>query len=243
MNLNRFTQKSIDAISEAQSLAQNAEHPQVTPEHLLKALLQQDNGLVPQVIKKLGADLNALTLELDNALDALPRQTGGQVYPSNDLSQILLKSEKELKQFKDEYVSVEHLLLAMLEVKCKATEALKAAGVTRTELIKALTSIRGATRVTDADPGVEIRRARKIHPRPDRGRPRREARPGDRPRRRNPSHHQDSLASHQEQPGADRRARNRQDGGGRRAWRRRSPSARCRKRSRTVNSWRSTWAR
>jgi ATP-dependent Clp protease ATP-binding subunit ClpB len=152
MNLNRFTQKSIDAISEAQSLAQNAEHPQVTPEHLLRALLQQEIGLVPQVIKKMGADLNALTIEIDNALDALPKQSGGQVYPSNEFSQILLKAEKELKQFKDEYVSVEHLLLAMLEVKSKASEALKAAGVKRDELLKALVSIRGKTRVTDADP-------------------------------------------------------------------------------------------
>jgi ATP-dependent Clp protease ATP-binding subunit ClpB len=152
MNLNRFTQKSIDAISEAQGLAQTAEHPQVTPEHLLKALLSQENGLVPQVIKKMGADLNALTVEIDNALSTLPKQSGGQVYPSNDMSQILLKAEKELKQFKDEYVSVEHLLLAMLEVKCKASEALKAAGVKRDELLKALVSIRGKTRVTDADP-------------------------------------------------------------------------------------------
>jgi ATP-dependent Clp protease ATP-binding subunit ClpB len=152
MNLNRFTQKSIDAISEAQSLAQTAEHPQVTPEHLLKALLQQDNGLVPQVIKKMGADLNALTVELDNALNSLPKQQGGQIYPSNELSQIFLKAEKELKQFKDEYVSVEHLLLAMLEVKCPASEALKAAGVKRTELLKTLVSIRGVTRVTDDDP-------------------------------------------------------------------------------------------
>jgi ATP-dependent Clp protease ATP-binding subunit ClpB len=152
MNLNRFTQKSIDAISEAQSLTQTAEHPQVTPEHLLAALLTQENGLVPQVIKKMGADLNALTIEIDNALDTMPKQSGGQVYPSSEFSQILLKAEKELKQFKDEYVSVEHLLLAMLEVKCKASEALKSAGVKRSELLKALVSIRGKSRVTDADP-------------------------------------------------------------------------------------------
>ncbi len=107
---------------------------------------------MPQVIKKMGADLNALSNEIDNALATLPHQTGGQVYPSNELSQIMLKAEKELKQFKDEYVSVEHLLLAMLEVKCPASEALKAAGVKRTELLKALASIRGATRVTDDNP-------------------------------------------------------------------------------------------
>ena len=152
MNLNRFTQRSIDAISYAQQMAQSDQHPQVTPEHLLAALLKQEEGLIPQIIKKLGGDLPALTAELDSALDLLPKQTGGQLYPSNELSQVLLRAEKELKQFKDEYVSVEHLLLAMLEVKCKASEALKAAGINRDELLRALTSIRGSSRVTDQDP-------------------------------------------------------------------------------------------
>ena len=152
MNLNRFTQRSIDAISYAQQMAQAEKHPQVTPEHLLAALLKQEEGLAPQVVKKMGVDLNSLTNEIDDALKMLPKQQGGQLYPSNELSQIMLGAEKELKQFKDEYVSVEHLLLAMLEVKCKASEALKAAGVKRDELLKALTSIRGTSRVTDQDP-------------------------------------------------------------------------------------------
>ena len=152
MNLNRFTQRSIDAVSYAQQMAQSETHPQITPEHLLAALLKQEEGLVPQVIKKMGADLNSLTKEIDDALKMLPKQQGGQLYPSNELSQIMLDAEKELKQFKDEYVSVEHLLLAMLKVKCKAAEALKAAGVKRDDLLKALQSIRGSSRVTDQDP-------------------------------------------------------------------------------------------
>ncbi|MCD6249781.1 MAG: ATP-dependent chaperone ClpB [candidate division Zixibacteria bacterium] len=152
MNLNRFTQRSIDAISYAEQMAQSEAHPQVTPEHLLAALLKQEEGLVPQVIKKLGADLNSLTNEIGDALKLLPKQQGGQVYPSNELSQIMLGAEKELKQFKDEYVSVEHLLLAMLKEKCKASEALKAAGIKRDDLLKALQSIRGSSRVTDQDP-------------------------------------------------------------------------------------------
>jgi len=133
-------------------MAQSETHPQVTPEHLLAALLKQEEGLVPQVIKKLGADLNSLTNEIDDALKMLPKQQGGQLYPSNELSQIMLGAEKELKQFKDEYVSVEHLLLAMLQIKCKASEVLKAAGIKRDDLLKALQSIRGSSRVTDQDP-------------------------------------------------------------------------------------------
>ena len=152
MNLNRFTQRSIDAISYAQQAAQAAEHPQVTPEHLLHALLKQEDGLVPQVIKKMGADIDRLNDDINNALELLPKQQGGQLYPSNELGQVFFQAEKQLKHFKDEYVSVEHLLLALLEVKSKAQDLLKQAGVTRDLLLKTLQSIRGNTRVTDPEP-------------------------------------------------------------------------------------------
>ncbi len=156
MNLNKFTQRSIDAISYAQQMAQAEQHPHITPEHLLVALLKQDEGLVPQVIKKVGGDVNAILNELDDALKLLPRQEGAQLYPSNEFQQVLFKAEQELKQFKDEYVSVEHLLLAVFEVKCKAREILKSNGVTRDEVMKALASIRGSHRVTDADPESKL---------------------------------------------------------------------------------------
>ncbi len=152
MNFNKFTQRSIDAVAYAQQMAQADNHPQIMPEHLLAALLKQEEGLVGQVVKKLGVDLEDLTNEVDDALKMLPHQTGGQVYPSNEFQQILFKSEQELKTFKDEYVSVEHLLLAILEVKSKAQEILKRNGITRHEILKALTSIRGKSRVTDVNP-------------------------------------------------------------------------------------------
>jgi len=152
MNMNRFTQRSMDAIAYAQQMAQAEQHPQMTPEHLLAALIKQEEGLVPQVIKKMGADLDRIATEVEDALNLLPKQSGGQLYPSQELSQIFFKAEAELKQFKDEYVSVEHLLLAMLEVKSKAQEILKSNGVKRDELLKTLTSIRGTSRVTDQDP-------------------------------------------------------------------------------------------
>ncbi len=152
MNLNKFTQRSIDAISYAQQMAQAEAHPQITPEHLLAALLQQEEGLVPQVIKKLGVDTDRVVEDVKATLSLMARQEGGQIYPSNELTQVLHKAEQELKQFKDEYVSVEHLLLALLEVKSKAQEILKRHGVKRDDVLKALTSIRGTRRVTDADP-------------------------------------------------------------------------------------------
>jgi len=151
MNMNRFTQRSMDAIAYAQQMAQAEQHPQMTPEHLLAALIKQEEGLVPQVIKKMGADLDRIATEVEDALNLLPKQSGGQLYPSQELSQIFFKAEAELKQFKDEYVSVEHLLLAMLEVKSKAQEILKSNGVKRDELLKTLTSIRGTSRVTSGD--------------------------------------------------------------------------------------------
>ncbi len=152
MNLNQFTQRSVDAISSAQQMAQSEGHPQIMPVHLLHALLTQDEGLVGQLIKKLGADLEEMRSEVQDAIQLLPRQQGGQVYASNELTQVLSKAESELKAFKDEYVSVEHILLALLEVKSKAQEILKQHGIKRDEVLKALSSIRGSSRVTDQDP-------------------------------------------------------------------------------------------
>jgi ATP-dependent Clp protease ATP-binding subunit ClpB len=152
MNLNRFTQRSIDAITYAQQMAQADEHPQINPEHLLLALLNQEEGLVPQLIKKLGADLDTITHEVEDALRMLPKQQGGQLYPSNELSQVLFQAEKELREFKDEFVSVEHIFLALLDVKSKAQDILKQNGIKRDDILKTLTSIRGKRRVTDDNP-------------------------------------------------------------------------------------------
>jgi len=128
--MNRFTQRSIDAISYAQQMSQSEGHPQVTPEHLLSALLSQEEGLVGQILRKLGADVEKLTDDINDALKMLPRQQGAQLYPSNELTQLFYKAEAELKHFKDEYVSVEH----------------------RDEVLRTMQSIRGGQRVTDPDP-------------------------------------------------------------------------------------------
>jgi len=152
MNLNKFTQRSIDAVSYAQQMAQSEQHPQIMPEHLLAALLKQEDGLVPQILKKLDVDVSHLSEELETSLKMLPRQSGGQLYASSEFTQVLTKAEDQLKQFADEYVSVEHLLLALFDVKSKAQELLKAHGLKRETLLKAIHSIRGKHRVTDENP-------------------------------------------------------------------------------------------
>ncbi|UCD17790.1 MAG: ATP-dependent chaperone ClpB [Candidatus Zixiibacteriota bacterium] len=152
MNMNKLTQRSMDAINYAQQMAQSESHPQVMPLHLLSALLSQEDGLTGQVIKKTGADPDDLKSEVANQLKLLPRQEGGQLYASNELSQVLYRAETEASKLKDEYISVEHLLLAMLEIKSKAQEMLKQAGVNREAILRALTSIRGSARVTDDNP-------------------------------------------------------------------------------------------
>ncbi|HEX2897471.1 MAG TPA: ATP-dependent chaperone ClpB [candidate division Zixibacteria bacterium] len=152
MNLNKFTQRSIDAVSYAQQMAQSEQHPQLLPEHLLQALLKQEDGLVPQILKKLDVDVSHLNSELETSLKMLPRQSGGQLHASSEFTQVLTKAEDQIKQFGDEYVSVEHVLLALLEVKSKAQELLKAHGVKKESLLKSIQSIRGNQRVTDENP-------------------------------------------------------------------------------------------
>ncbi len=127
MNLNKFTQRSIDAIQYAQQMAQAEQHPQLLPEHLLTALLKQEDGMVPQILKRVGANIETITDEVDDALKTARRaRPAGRSIRRTISRRYSIKAEKELKQFKDEYVSVEHLLLAMLEVKSKAQEILKA---------------------------------------------------------------------------------------------------------------------
>ena len=162
MNLNKFTQRSIDAISYAQQMAQAEQHPQITPEHLLVSMLKQEDGLVPQVIKKAGGDVHTLLDQLSDALAMLPHSEGAQLYPTSELQQIMFKAEQQLKQFKDEFVSVEHLLLAVYDVKCKAQEILKSNGVSRDLVLKSLTSIRGSKRVVDQDPESKLQALEKF---------------------------------------------------------------------------------
>ncbi|MEA2689520.1 MAG: ATP-dependent Clp protease ATP-binding subunit ClpB, partial [Candidatus Eremiobacteraeota bacterium] len=157
MNAERMTQRVQEALSEAYQRALREHHTQVTAEHLLAALLEQEKGLVPVLIEQAGADLRAIAQKTDEELRAQPRLSGAnadqaQVSFAPQLSRLLSKADEEAKTLKDEYVSVEHLLLAMLDGGTPAARMLRDAGVTREKLMTALRDVRGNQRVTSQNP-------------------------------------------------------------------------------------------
>ncbi len=154
-NINRFTQKSQEAIIAAQSTAERNGNSQVEPEHLLLALLQQGDGVVPQVLGKLNLAVGALIQQITAELNRLPRVSGSgvQVDISQRLRTVLVRAHDELGQFGDEYVSTEHLLLAILDHAGGAAQrVLRQAGLTRNTLLQALREVRGTQRVTSPNP-------------------------------------------------------------------------------------------
>src|SRR5262245_7382017 len=158
MDLNRLTEKAQDVIRGAQALAQRHGHAQIDVEHLATALLGQDGGVAPRVVEKAGGNAASIVQRLQQALDRLPRVSGpgapaGQLYVSPRVNDVLTRAEAEAQRMKDEYVSVEHLLLALAEVKDgAAAEALRAAGLTREKLLEATAAVRGGQRVTSQTP-------------------------------------------------------------------------------------------
>ncbi len=156
MQPDRFTIKSQEALQAAQRLAEERRNPQTLPEHLLAVLLEQDGGVVAPVLRKLGVEPAAVRQALSTPLEALPKvTTSGGPEPaggSSELVQILRTAENEMRELRDEYVSTEHLLLALAAHPGGAGEALRSTGATREELIKALTEVRGSHRVTDENP-------------------------------------------------------------------------------------------
>ncbi|HXE44475.1 MAG TPA: ATP-dependent chaperone ClpB [Conexibacter sp.] len=154
MQLDRFTIKSQEAIQAALRLAEDRANPQATPEHLLAVLLEQSEGIVAPVLRKVGVDPAALRAAVNGALDALPRMTGpsGGSGPSQELIQVLRAAEAEMRGLGDEYVSTEHLLLSLAGHNSKAGELLRDAGARREVLLQAIEEVRGSHRVTDMNP-------------------------------------------------------------------------------------------
>ena len=158
MDLNRLTEKAQEVIRQAQSLAQKSGHSQIEVEHLALALLSQEGGVAARVIQKAGATPATLIERLQQALSRLPRVSGpgtqpGQVYVAPRVNEVLTGAETIALQMKDEYVSVEHLLLALADLKDgTVAEALRAAGLTREKLLEALAAVRGGQRVTSQAP-------------------------------------------------------------------------------------------
>ena len=156
MNLNQFTQKSVEAIQAAQQLAGERQNQQIRQEHLLLCLLEQKEGLIPQLMQKIGIDPAALRQKLTAAVERLPQVSGsgaGQMYLSRELEQALNEAEKIAGEMHDEYVSVEHLMLGLFE---KADDTLTAlfreTGLTKEKFMAALRQVRGNRSVTTDTP-------------------------------------------------------------------------------------------
>jgi ATP-dependent Clp protease ATP-binding subunit ClpB len=157
-DLNRLTEKAQDVIRQAQSLAQRHGHPQIDAEHLAAALLAQDGGVAARVVEKAGGNPSALVQQLQQGLSRLPRVSGpgaspGQVYVSPRVNEVLSAAEAEAQRMKDEYVSVEHVLLALVTLKDgPLAEVFRSAGLTREKLLEATAAVRGSQRVTSPTP-------------------------------------------------------------------------------------------
>jgi ATP-dependent Clp protease ATP-binding subunit ClpB len=153
MKLERFTDKAREAIQAASELAQKHNSSQIEVEHLLAALLMQEGGVVPQTLQKAGGNPQAVLRQVENEIGRMPHVYGGsEPGISPRMRRVLEDAWNEMSNFKDEYLSVEHLLLAMFNSDNAAQRILKAAGLSRDQVLQALTAIRGAQRVTDQDP-------------------------------------------------------------------------------------------
>jgi len=157
MTMDKLTIKAQEAIANAQHLAQENGQQQVELAHLMKSLLADADGVPQAVSKKIGANIQLLESRLDEEIQRLPRVSGGgavgQLYVSPQVNQVLTQAMKEMRQLKDEFVSTEHLLLAILEIKgSPVADLLKQQGVTKDAVLKVLKDIRGSQRVVDQNP-------------------------------------------------------------------------------------------
>ena len=154
MNLNKFTEKAQESVITAQNLATELTHSEITPEHLLVALVEQDSGIVPSILRKMALDPAHVAAEARKLLDSLPKQYGGDVRFSPRMNLIFESAQAEAKRLQDEYVSTEHLLVALATETGRSAGAqlLKRLGITKDTLYQALTQVRGNQRVTSQNP-------------------------------------------------------------------------------------------
>ncbi|MBN1226479.1 MAG: ATP-dependent chaperone ClpB [Deltaproteobacteria bacterium] len=156
MRFDKFTLKAQDALQNSQELASKQGHQQIDPEHLSYAILEQKDGIIPSMLVKIGVNEGQILSELEQTLDKKPKVSGtgyGDAYISPRSKEVLDHSINEAKQMKDEYISIEHILLAIVEEKTgEASKILSSHGMTRENMLKVLIDIRGGQRVVDANP-------------------------------------------------------------------------------------------
>ena len=157
MNIQKFTQKSLETIQNAQTLATENQNAQVEEEHLVYALLVQDNSLIKELLKKIST-IEGFENELKTYIDKMPKMTGGaiqsdSIYVSQDVNKVLADAETTAKKMKDEYVSVEHIMLAIFDnANSNIKNLLKKYGINKNEFLKALVDVRGNVRITNDNP-------------------------------------------------------------------------------------------
>ncbi|WP_342328665.1 ATP-dependent chaperone ClpB [Pedobacter sp. FW305-3-2-15-E-R2A2] len=149
MNFNNFTIKAQEAIQQASEIAQGNQQQAIETAHILKGLLTVDENVVSYVLKKLNVNLNVLSQHLDSQIAKFPKVSGSSPYLTSGSNSALQKAQSYLKEFKDEFVSVEHLLLGLLSVNDQTSKLLKDQGVTEKDLKKAIVALRGSSHVTD----------------------------------------------------------------------------------------------
>ena len=158
MNAQKFTQKSLEAIAEAQNTAIEYQNMQIEQEHLLYALLVQENGLISELLKKMEADEYSLCSKVKQAIEAIPKITGSgrepdKIYVSQDVDKTLTEAENQAKRMQDDFVSVEHIMLALLETaNSKLMEIFKSYNIDKNKFLKVLVTVRGNTKVTNDSP-------------------------------------------------------------------------------------------
>ncbi|MEM8847463.1 MAG: Clp protease N-terminal domain-containing protein, partial [Bacteroidota bacterium] len=148
MNFNNFTIKSQEAIQQAQQIAQGYGHQQIENEHLFKAIMEVDQNVLPFILKKLNVNTNLVEQILDKELESLPKVSGGEIMLSREAGKSLTEASSLAKKLGDEYVSIEHLLLAIFKSKSKAAQMLKDQGATEKDLNAAIQELRKGGKVT-----------------------------------------------------------------------------------------------
>ena len=153
MNINKFTQKSLQAVQDCERVALDYGNQEIAQEHLLYALLTQDDSLILKLIEKMGLDKNVMVNRVEEAIRKRPKVQGGQQYVGQDLNNALVHAEDEAKQMGDEYVSVEHLFLSIMKYASKDMKTIfREMGISREGFLQALSTVRGNQRVTSDNP-------------------------------------------------------------------------------------------
>lgn len=211
MNTEKLTQKSMEAIRSANSLAVEYGNQQIDQAHLFLALLSQQDGLIPQIIPQMGTDLQMLQTEAQRLVDQLPKVSGSgrepdKVYVTPGTDKALNAAEKAAQRMQDEYVSVEHLFLGLIQTaEGKLAQLLKSHDLTEQKLLTVLQTVRGSTKVTSDNPEGTYNVLKK-----NTGRiwwslqKKQQAGSGHRQRRGDPERDPDPVQKDQEQPGSDR---------------------------------------